>query len=241
MTIVDFAGIGVDNLNFEEALQKVKGFFLTNDQFLIVTPNPEMIVACQKDEKFKQIINSADLRLPDGVSMLVVSRLLGCPLKERITGIDFLYKLCELAKDTGWRIFLLGSTDETVKKAKENLEKSYPGIKIVGVHHGFFDKNKEKEIITQIKNLKVDILFVGLGARKQEMFLAENIKDSGVKVGMGVGGSFDVVSGIKKRAPKWIQKLYIEWLYRLLTEPNRWKRQLALPKFLWLMFIARNR
>jgi N-acetylglucosaminyldiphosphoundecaprenol N-acetyl-beta-D-mannosaminyltransferase len=240
VTIIDFAGINIDNLNFEEALQKVKNFFSQNGQFLIVTPNPEMIVACQKDDQFKKIINSADLRLPDGVSMLVISRLLGCPLKERITGIDFLYKLCELAKDTGWRIFLLGSTDGVVKNAKENLEKSYPGMKIVGVHHGFFAKNEEKEIVTQIKDLKVDILFAGLGARKQEEFLAGNMKDLGIKVGMGVGGSFDVISGKKKRAPKWVQKLYIEWLYRLVTEPKRWKRQLALLKFLWLMFLKRS-
>lgn len=242
---IDLANILIDNITLKESLKKLEEFIASNKPHLIVTPNPEIIVRAQDDPELKQIINNADLRLPDGISMVVVSKILGKPLKERVTGIDFLLASCKLAAEKGWKIFLLGSAPGIAEKAGQNLIAKFPGLKIVGTHHGYF--SDDSEIITKLKEAKPDIVFVGLGAGRQEKWLAKNIKGLacgelcragiGTRVGVGIGGSLDVIAGIKKRAPKWIQALYIEWLYRLFTEPQRWKRQLALPKFLWLTLI----
>ncbi|OGC03967.1 hypothetical protein A2276_05050 [candidate division WOR-1 bacterium RIFOXYA12_FULL_43_27] len=221
---VDFAGIKVDNVTLAKAIKKLEEFVAAGTPHLIVTPNPEMIVGSQDDAMLKQILNNADLRLPDGISMVVVSRILGKPLKERVSGIDF---LLEATKDKKYKIFLLGSAEDVVKKAAEKLGAA-------GYHHGYF--KEDQAVISEIKKVRPDILFAGLGGGRQEKWLAKYLKELNVPVCMGVGGSLDVVSGIKKRAPVWIQKLYIEWLYRLIMEPWRWKRQLALPKFLWYSF-----
>jgi N-acetylglucosaminyldiphosphoundecaprenol N-acetyl-beta-D-mannosaminyltransferase len=237
--IVDFAGVEVDNVTIAEAMQRFESFIQSTSK-LIVTPNPEMIVASQHDRELRRILNSADLRIPDGISLVVVSRILGKPLKERVTGIDLLYKIAELSAQKGYRIFLLGSAPGTAQAAADNLVKLYPGLKLSGVSDGYFKPADEPALINKIKQSRTDILFVGLGAGRQEKWLDLHLKELNIRVGMCIGGSLDVISGLKKRAPLWIQKLYIEWLYRLITEPQRWKRQLALPKFLWLMFFGRK-
>jgi N-acetylglucosaminyldiphosphoundecaprenol N-acetyl-beta-D-mannosaminyltransferase len=168
--------------------------------------------------------------------MVVVSRILGNPLKERVTGIDLMLKIVEMCARQGLKIFLLGSEPGVAEEAASKLIESFPGINIVGTYHGYFEK--DNEVVKAIKDTKPDILFVGLGAGRQEKWLSKHLKELGVPIAMVIGGSLDVISGRKKRAPKWSQKLYIEWLYRLITEPERWKRQLALPKFLWLMFFS---
>jgi N-acetylglucosaminyldiphosphoundecaprenol N-acetyl-beta-D-mannosaminyltransferase len=230
--IVDFSGIKVDNLSLNEAVSRAEKFIQASDPHLIVTPNPEMIVAAQRDKDLKEIINSAALRIPDGISMVVVSRILGTPLKERVTGIDLMLKIIEICSKNGKKIFLFGGKPGVAEEAAGNLLAGYPGINIVGIHHGYSEN--DGEVIRQIKDTKPDILFVGIGAGRQEKWLNKHLKELKVSIGMAIGGSLDVISGKKKRAPRWIQKLYIEWLYRLFTEPGRWKRQLALPKFLYL-------
>ncbi|MEE8638768.1 MAG: WecB/TagA/CpsF family glycosyltransferase [Candidatus Margulisiibacteriota bacterium] len=229
---VDFAGIEVDNLTLDEAAAEVEKHVNASGPHLIVTPNPEMIVASQSDKELKEIINSASVRVPDGISMVVVSKMIGNPLRERVTGIDLMLKIIELSGRKGYKIYLLGGEPGVAEEAAGVLVKDYPGINIVGTHHGYFDK--DIEAIQAIKDTKTDILFAGLGAGRQEKWLSKHLKDLNVALSMGIGGSLDVISGRKKRAPKWIQNLYIEWLYRLITEPQRWKRQLALPKFLYL-------
>jgi len=230
--MVDFSGIKVDNLSLSEAVSSTEKFMKTSGPHLVVTPNPEMIVAAQNDNELKEIINSASLRIPDGISMVVVSRILGRPLKERVTGIDLMLKIIETCSKNGKKIFLFGGEPGVAEEAAGNLLAEYPGINIVGTHHGYFEN--DGEVIRQIKDARPDILFVGIGAGRQEKWLNKHLKELKVSIGMAIGGSLDVISGRKKRAPRWIQKLYIEWLYRLFTEPNRWKRQLALPKFLGL-------
>jgi N-acetylglucosaminyldiphosphoundecaprenol N-acetyl-beta-D-mannosaminyltransferase len=232
--IVDFAGIKVDNVTISEAVAKANEFITSGKPRLIVTPNPEIIVASQDDPELKEIVNSADLRLPDGVSMVVVSRILGNPLKERVSGIDLMLKLIELSARKGYKVFFLGGSPGVAEDAAENLMFQFSKLEVAGTRDGYF--KKDTEVIEEIKDTRPDILFVGLGAGRQERWLNRHLKELNVPVSMVVGGSLDVISGKKRRAPAWIQKLYIEWLYRLFTEPNRWKRQLALPKFLWLMF-----
>ncbi|MBU0672141.1 MAG: WecB/TagA/CpsF family glycosyltransferase [Candidatus Margulisbacteria bacterium] len=232
MQTVDFAGITVDNVSLDEATAKVATFFSASEPKMIVTPNPEIIVASQQDEELKQIINSADLRVPDGISMVVVSKLLGRPIKERVSGIDLMLSLMDVCGKTGSKVFLLGGAPGVAQEAASKLVSRYQGLNIVGTYHGYF-KN-DGEAIDQIKVTKPDVLFVGLGAGQQERWLNRHLKEMNIHVSMVIGGSLDVISGRKKRAPQWIQALYIEWLYRLITEPGRWKRQLALPKFLYL-------
>ena len=232
--IVDFAGIKVDNVTISEAVAKANEFIASGKPRLIVTPNPEAIVACQEDRELREIINSADLRVPDGISMVVVSNILGSPLQERVTGIDLMLRLVELSAREGYKVFLLGSAPGVAEDAAENLMFQFSKLEVAGTRDGYF--KKDSEVIEEIKDTRPDILFVGLGAGRQEKWVSRHLKELNVPVSMVVGGSLDVISGKKRRAPSWIQKLYIEWLYRLFTEPNRWKRQLALPKFLWLMF-----
>lgn len=229
---IELANIKIDNLTINEATAKVFEFLCSQQPHLIVTPNPEIIVAAQKDKELAEVINSASLCLPDGISMVVVSKILGTPLKERVAGIDLMLKITENSARDGCKIFLLGSAPGVAEEAAGNLVKKYPGINIIGTHHGYF--NHDLEVIKKIKETKPDILFVGLGAKRQEKWCNRHLKELGVPVCMVIGGSLDVISGRKKRAPKWIRKLYVEWLYRLFTEPDRWKRQLALPKFLGL-------
>lgn len=226
METVNFSGIKVDNVTLEEALSKVKEFLSSGSHHLIVTPNPEIIVASQNDPELRGIINSASLRVPDGISMVVVSKILGKPLKERVAGIDLMMKVVGLKK----KVFLLGGEPGVAEEAAGKL----PGANIVGTYHGYFEE--DAEVLKKIRDTRPDILLVGLGAGRQEKWISGHLKELDVPVSMVIGGSLDVISGRKKRAPEWIQKLYIEWLYRLFTEPKRWKRQLALPKFLWLTF-----
>lgn len=234
MQIVDFAGVKVDNVALDEAVARAEEFIASGGQHLIVTPNPEIIVTAQNDRELREIINGADLRVPDGISMVVVSRLLGKPLKERVSGIDLMLKLIEASAQKGRKIFLFGGAPGVAEEAAEHIKRRFSLINIAGTHHGY--EGDDSVVIKTIKEARPDILFVGLGGGRQERWLNRHLKESGVKVGMSIGGSLDVISGRKKRAPAWIQKLNIEWLYRLLTEPDRWRRQLALPKFLWLMF-----
>lgn len=231
---MDFAGIKVDNVTLEESIQKLDEFIKEKFPHLIVTPNPEMIVNAQSDKMMKDILNNAALRLPDGISMVVVSRLLRKPLKERVSGIDFMCKAVEHSVQKRYRIFLLGGNHGIADKAAAALKNIYPSVQIVGTHDGYFEH--DGTIINLIKHAAPDILFAGLGAGRQEKWLNKYLDALGVPVCVGVGGAMDVISGYKKRAPKIVQKLYVEWLYRLVTEPWRWKRQLALPKFLWLVF-----
>jgi len=172
------------------------------------------------------------LRLPDGISLVVVSKILGKPLKERVTGIDLMQEIIKVY-GAEKKIYLLGGKPEVVEAAAKMIPN------VVGYHHGYFQDSDDNQVVQAIKVTKPDILFVGLGAGQQERWINRHLKDLNVPVSMVIGGSLDVLSGLKKRAPKWIQKLYIEWLYRLITEPSRWKRQLALPRFLWLMFTSK--
>jgi len=233
---VNLAGLIVDNVNLDEAVFRVEQFIDSNQSHLIVTPNPELIVAAQDDAELKDILNNADLRLPDGISMVVVSRLLGTPLKERVSGIDLLLKLVEVSSRRGWKLFLLGSAPGVAEEAANKLLAQYPALKIVGTHHGYFGDDSELRKI--IMHAEPDLLFCGLGGGRQERWLNHHLAEIKT-VGMAIGGSLDVISGRKKRAPRWAQAMYIEWLYRLVTEPQRWQRQLALPRFLWLTLVNR--
>lgn len=221
----------------EEVLKNIFQDYLNNEQLFIVNINPEIAVTNYKNQEVKEKLNREKYQIPDGSGIVWASKKRKGNIKQRITGIDFLQKICEESCKYSAKIYLYGSTQEIVQKAKNELENSYPNIQIIGTKDGYCDK---EEAIQDIKELKPDILFVGLGSPKQEEFIIQH-KDElkSVKIFMPVGGSFDVVSKVKKRAPKWIIKIKLEWLYRLFQEPKRLFRQLKLVKFVYL--VLRNK
>lgn len=224
--------IGFDNVTMEEAIEKCKEFIKSDTGNLIVTPNPEIVMRAKDDENFKNIINSAELVIPDGIGIIKAGNILGTPLKERVAGYDLICNLLELYKNGDATFYFWGSKPEYAKEAKELLEKKYSNIKILGTHNGYFKPEEEQEIIDEIRNLKPDILLVGTGAPKQEMLINKYKSEGFFKIGIGCGGSIDVLAGRVKRAPKLFIKLHLEWFYRLLKEPTRFKRMLVLPQFI---------
>lgn len=232
----DVLGVKIHNLTENEFLERVKAMLETQKPHYITTPNPEIIVRCQTDQELKEVVNLADLNLADGAGLVVLSRFINKPLKERLSGIDSFFSVINLAQKEGYSVFLLGSEPGLAETAAKKLLASYPKLKIAGTHHGYFKDSEENQVISLVKEAKPDILFVGLGAPRQEKWVAKNYREMGATITMVIGGSLDVVSGKVQRAPGWIQGMNIEWLYRLITNPWRWRRQVALLEFMFLIW-----
>jgi len=225
-------GCKVHLVNMAEAVQIVEQMIEDGrNENQVVTLNAEIIYQTKKEIKLQNIINQANLVTADGIGTVWAARTLGYPQKERVSGIDLIHELCIMGATRGWKIYLLGAAPGVAEKAGQELKQSYPGLKVCGIGHGYFSLEDENEIIADINSKSPDILFVALGAPKQEYWINQKRDTLKVPVCIGVGGSFDVIAGIKKRAPKIFIAFNLEWLYRLLTEPSRWKRQLALPAF----------
>jgi exopolysaccharide biosynthesis WecB/TagA/CpsF family protein len=250
--------VGIDQINNQEAVQRIEEFVISQKPHLVVTPDTLAILRARKDPEYQAILKSADLVTPDGAGILWATITLNCPLVERVTGIDIIYNVCRLTAKKGYSLYLLGASPGIAKKAAENLIKEYPGIKIVGNHHGYFnsedsegaiindksngnkiDNKEEKEIIREIEEKRPDILLVGMGVPKQEKWITKNLSRLNVPVCMGVGGSFDVLSGKIPRAPLWMQKHGMEWIYRLIREPKKVFRIIALFYFIWLVILGK--
>ncbi len=197
----------------------------------VITLNAEMIYQAQTEARLMELINRVDLVVPDGIGTVWAGRRLGYNFPERVTGIDMLMKLCAEACTRGWRVFLLGAAPGVAERAGQKLQQMYPGLQIAGCRDGYFSAEEEPALLQQIRALSPDLLFAALGIPKQEYWIAAHQQELSVPLCMGVGGSFDVISGDKKRAPAWTIRLHLEWLYRLLKEPSRWQRQLVLPRF----------
>ncbi|MDD4364074.1 MAG: WecB/TagA/CpsF family glycosyltransferase [Atribacterota bacterium] len=241
-------GVPIDRINCQQAIERLEAFVNQKIPRFVVTPDTLAILRARKDKKYLGITKKADLVTPDGSGVLWATSSLDVPLLERITGIDLINKICELSVEKGFSLYFLGSKDCVVKKAVENIMLKYPGIKITGYHHGYFNKEKsehfqagncEKDIIKEIKQKKPDFLLVGLGVPRQEFWIAKHKDELGVPVCIGIGGSFDVLSGKIPRAPLWMQNHGMEWIFRLIKEPIRVKRVIALPYFIWLVFLGK--
>lgn len=233
-------GLPAAVVTMEEALQAVEDAFNLDKALFIASINPEICIAAQKDDKLFKVISSCGLGIPDGIGIVLASRLKGGKIKERITGIDLMMRLCAWAEGKGKSIYLLGAGKGVAQMAADKLIEKHPGLIVAGTHHGFFAENDEADIAENIKNSGADIVFVGLGSPRQEMFIHRNSHVTGAKALMAVGGSFDVLSGNLKRAPHIWQKLGLEWVYRVILQPKRAKRLLKLPLFLLKVLIERN-
>jgi len=234
-------GIKIHSVTMNESVKIVENLIKRGNPSVIFTPNPEIIMTSQKDQVLSDIINSADLCIPDGAGLVWACRhILKNNIKERVAGIDLMNELLWLASIKGYRVFLLGGGFNAAEYAAKNIKQKYKNINIVGTHHGYFSDAGESELIANISKLKPDLLFVGLGQGKQEKWIFQNKKALNVPVCMAIGGSFDVWAGKVKRAPKIYQKMQIEWIYRTLKEPWRLARIRVLPIFLWCVWKSRH-
>jgi len=224
-------GCQVDKLTMDEAVKKVESYIKNKENRHIITLNAEILYRALSDEKLKTVINQADLVTPDGAGIVWASRKLGDPVPERVTGIDLMEALVKEASHKGWKLYLYGAAPGVAELAAANLQKKYKNLNIVGTKDGYISSDLMPDLVADIQAKKPDILFVALGAPKQEFWINMYKEIIHVPVSIGVGGSFDVLAGQVKRAPKLFQDLHAEWLYRLIKEPWRYKRMMALPKF----------
>ncbi|MEA5573195.1 WecB/TagA/CpsF family glycosyltransferase [Calothrix sp. UHCC 0171] len=230
LTRVNICGINIDKYSFEQVTEAIAHHVITNRKpKYVVTPNAQHIVTLQRDARFREIYRKAFLVVPDGVPLLWAAKLLNTPLSGRVNGTDLFEELCKLSADRGLKVFLLGGRPLAAEKATQILKRKYPNLKIVGAYcppYGFESDIRElQQINSTIQAAVPDILFVGLGAPKQEYWIYDNYQQLGVPVSIGIGVSFELVAGMVKRAPKLMQKSGLEWFFRLLAEPRRlWQR-----------------
>ncbi|HYW21783.1 MAG TPA: WecB/TagA/CpsF family glycosyltransferase [Nodularia sp. (in: cyanobacteria)] len=243
---VNICGIEIDKYSFDEVLEKIVNHCLSKGlPEYVVTPNAMHIVGLQKDADFLDIYRRAFLMVPDGVSLLWAAKFLQTPLNGRVNGTDLFEELCAIASEKGLKVFLLGGRPGAAEKAQEVLQARHPNLAIVGTYcpeYGFENKPEELELInSKIKAVAPDLLFVGLGAPKQEKWIASNYLSLKVPVSLGIGVSFELVADMVSRAPVWMQNAGLEWLFRLIVEPQRlWKRYvLGNPTFIWLVLKQR--
>ena len=223
----EILGVRFDNLTQQEAAQRGRQL-LEEDKFhYVVTPNPEFLLAAEKDPEFHRVLNAADLVLPDGIGVVYSAKILGTPLKERVPGIEFAEAMLSALNDMGGRLYLLGAKPGVAEEAGRRICARYPALVLCGTHDGYF--KDEQAILPEIAAAKPDLLFVCLGAPKQEKWMARWGQHTGAKLAIGLGGCLDVFAGNVQRAPERWQKLGLEWAYRLKKEPKRIGRMAKLP------------
>ena len=228
------ANVEIDNLTREEVRDKVIEMIDRGDKGYIVTPNASHIVLHQKSREFSNAYKNASLVLADGMSLIWASRLLGNPVREKITGMDLFYLLVPLARRWGQSVYFLGGDEEVIRGVVDHARTKFDGLNISGWHHGYFTDHDA--MVREINEAAPDILFIALGFPRQEKWICKNIDRLNIKVAICVGGIFDILSGRKKRAPHCLQTIGMEWFWRLIHEPRRlWRRYLlGNPKFICL-------
>ncbi|MDR7433906.1 MAG: WecB/TagA/CpsF family glycosyltransferase [Armatimonadota bacterium] len=236
---VHLLGVRIDLLSMEEAVARIEQFIQDGSPHHVVTADASAILRAYEDPRFREILGNASLVVPDGIGVVWAARLFGRHVPERVPGVELVERLCALSAEKGYTVFLLGAAPGVAEEAARVLSTRYPGLRVVGTHHGYFRPEEEEGILARIQGNRPHLLFVALGVPAQEAWIARHRDILGVPVSIGVGGSFDVLSGRLRRAPRWMQRLGLEWLFRLLQEPWRWRRILALPRFVWLVAKAR--
>lgn len=245
-TRVNICGVQVDRYSFHEVVEQITNHALSrNSPQYVVTPNAQHIVTLQRDSLFREIYRNAFLSVPDGVPLLWAAKFFNTPLSGRVNGTDLFERLCQTSAEIGLKIFLLGGRPGAAQKAADTLKKKYPNIKIVGTNcpaYGFeTDESELEKINFAIEAAKPDILFVGLGAPKQEYWMYNNYQKLNVPICLGIGVSFELVSGMVKRAPIMMQKVGLEWLFRLIVEPRRLWRRYVIGNTIFLLLVLRQK
>lgn len=228
---VKILGLRVDRVSTDEALAAIGGFIAARTPHHVVTADASMVVHARQDPDLRAIVDGADLVTPDGAGILWAGRLLGTPIPHKVSGVDLVADLCRLSPTTGHRIFFFGAGPGVAREAAEKMRRRFPGAQIVGVRDGFFPPAQEAEVVAEIRTAAPDIVLVALGIPKQEKWIARNKAALGCPVFIGVGGSFDVHSGRVQRAPVWMQRSSLEWLYRLSKNPRKIGKVMTLPRF----------
>jgi len=234
---IDVLGVAFDSLTMEQAVLRAHEVLDGGGKAYIVTPNPEIVWMCRRDDRLRHVINGAELVLPDGIGIILGAKILKTPLLSKIAGIDFAGAL--FAEMAGNSVYLLGAKPGVAEEAGRRLSAKYPGLVIAGVSDGYF--TDDGPVIETINAASPDVLLVCMGAPRQELWISENLGRLNAKLCMGLGGSLDVYAGVVKRAPTFLQKLGLEWFYRLLREPRRIKRMLKLPLFVLAVVWKRMR
>ena len=229
---INILGVNIDNLSANEALERAEEFAKSEGTSVIYTPNPEIIMEAHKDDEFKEILNSSDMCVPDGIGVVYGAKILKTPLQERVAGFDLSCGLMSKMAKWGGSVFLFGAKPGIAEKAAEKLCEEYEGLKIAGVRNGYFKDADEEDIVKSISESGANLLLVCLGAPKQEKWIYKYKDRLNVNLCIGAGGSLDVIAGEAKRAPDIFIKMNLEWFYRLLKQPSRIGRFAALPKFL---------
>ena len=228
---VTLFGVAVSKMGMRETAAYLADAVRQRRITQVVTANPIMFMTGFEDESFMRMLRQADLVVPDGAGLVWAAARLGKPVKERVAGYDLVQELFRLGSEERWSVYLLGTTQETIEAARDRILSEYPGLRIVGCRNGFFGPAEDDEVVQHIAEAAPDLLLVGRSVHTQDPWIGKYRDRLGVPVMIGVGGSFDVMSGRLKRAPGWMQRAKLEWLYRLMQEPTRWRRMLVLPKF----------
>ena len=237
---IDVLGLNYNNVTMAEAISAARTLLNGDKAAVVVTPNAEIAYDATKDKAFCDLLNRADLILPDGAGVVKAAKIIGTPLKEKVAGIDFATNLLPVFAKTGTKLFLLGGKPGVADTAAEKMKELAPGLTVCGTSDGYFQN--EAVIVDKINKSGAQALFVCLGAPKQEHFMFDHQQElQSVRLMAGLGGSLDGFAGTVKRAPKWMIRLQLEWLYRLIKEPKRFKRMLRLPKFMIAAYAKRKR
>lgn len=232
-------GIPIHNVTLDEAVEQAAAWVNGEDAHQIATVNPEFVMAARRDPAFRAVLERADLCLPDGVGITLAARYLGRPLRERVAGVDLVEALAARAAREGWRLFFLGAAPGVAERAAAILAARHPGLTVAGTFAGSPRREEEADIVRRVRAARADLLLVAYGAPAQEVWLARNLARTGAKVGVGVGGALDYIAGIVPRAPRWMRRAGLEWFYRLIRQPWRWRRQRVLPLYALLVLLSR--
>ncbi len=236
---IDVMGLKFDSMTMDEALSRAEALLRGDKAAYVVTPNAEIAYEALHDVQLREMLNGADLMLPDGAGVVLASKLLRTPVKQKVAGVDFAAGLLGILERNGQSLYLLGGKTGIGELAAQKMLEAHPQLRIAGIADGYFQD--EAPVIAKINASGADALFVCLGAPKQERFMVQHRQELHVHLMAGLGGSLDAFAGTVQRAPAWMIRLNLEWLYRLIREPKRFRRMLRLPKYLWAVMLKRIR
>lgn len=231
-------GLNIHRVDMRTALRAIDCFVRRGTPHHVITADASMLVMAQDDPDLRRIIQNAALVTPDSAGVLWAARRCGCPLRERVSGVEIVENLCALSPERGYRIYFLGAGPGVAEEAARRMQHRYPGVRIVGARHGYFTPQEEADVIADIRESGADIVCVAMGIPRQEKWIDAHCAQLGASVLIGVGGTFDVLSGQVRRAPRWMQRARLEWLWRLCANPRKIHKVMLLPRFVRLVLRA---